>query len=354
MGKQTHVLAIPCPAQGHVTPLLKLSNYIASHGIKVTFVNTEFIHAKIIAAMPVHESDRSGITLTSIPDGLEHNDDRKDFIKCWNSIQSVMPLYLTDLIEKINRSNADEQITCVIADASIGWILEVADKLGIKKLVFLPAGPAGSAFLHNNIPKLIETGLIDCYGNLTRNEQISLSDDIPPWNNMEFPWSFPGDLKTQKHFLECFLTVKRAVDSVDLLLCNTCYELDKSSCDLITNILPIGPLITNNHAENSASSGSFWPEDTACLSWLDRQQVGSVVYVAFGSIAVISQQQFDELALGLELSARPFLWVVRADLANGSGAVYPSGFLDRVADQGKIVEWAPQEKVLAHPSIPVS
>ncbi|KAL0342493.1 UNVERIFIED_CONTAM: UDP-glycosyltransferase 13 [Sesamum calycinum] len=63
-------------------------------------------------------------------------------------------------------------------------------------------------------------------------------------------------------------------------------------------------------------------------------------------LAVFSQHQLDELALGLELSGQPFLWVVRSDLANGSQAEYPKGFMERVAGIGKIVEWAPQEKVI--------
>ncbi|KAK6250049.1 hypothetical protein SCA6_004054 [Theobroma cacao] len=30
---------------------------------------------------------------------------------------------------------------------------------------------------------------------------------------------------------------------------------------------------------------------------------------------------------------------------------FPKGFTDRIADRGKIIEWVPQEKVLAHPSV---
>uniref|UniRef100_A0A5B7C3P4 Putative UDP-glycosyltransferase 83A1 n=1 Tax=Davidia involucrata TaxID=16924 RepID=A0A5B7C3P4_DAVIN len=112
---------------------------------------------------------------------------------------------------------------------------------------------------------------------------------------------------------------------------------------MIPNILPIGPLLAST---DHPRHGSFWLEDSTCLSWLDKQPACSVIYVAFGSTAIFSQHQFEELALGLELSGRPFLWVVRSNLTN---AEYPDGFT--VADDhGKIVEWAPQEKVLAHPS----
>ncbi|WKA08531.1 hypothetical protein VitviT2T_026247 [Vitis vinifera] len=133
------------------------------------------------------------------------------------------------------------------------------------------------------------------------------------------------------------------------LLSNFVYELDSSACELIPNILSIGPLLASHHLGHYA--GNFWPEDSTCIGWLDKQPAGSVIYVAFGSLAIFNQRQFNELALGLELVGRPFLWVVRSDFTDGSVAEYPDGFIERVADHGKIVSWAPQEEVLAHPSV---
>ncbi|XWS60464.1 hypothetical protein CRYUN_Cryun07bG0038600 [Craigia yunnanensis] len=110
-----------------------------------------------------------------------------------------------------------------------------------------------------------------------------------------------------------------------------------------------GPLLANNHSGSFA--GSFWPEDSTCLSWLDKQTASSVIYVAFGSIAILNTQQLDELALGLKLSGHPYIWVVRSNFTKSSSTKFPEGFAKRVADRGKIVEWTPQEKVLAHPSV---
>jgi UDP:flavonoid glycosyltransferase YjiC (YdhE family) len=64
---------------------------------------------------------------------------------------------------------------------------------------------------------------------------------------------------------------------------------------------------------------------------------------------VLYQQHFHEIARGLELSGRPFLWVVRPGLANTDN--YPDGFLETVEKQGKIVTWSPQHRVLAHPAV---
>ncbi|OMO62733.1 UDP-glucuronosyl/UDP-glucosyltransferase [Corchorus olitorius] len=126
-----HVVVISYPAQGHVAPLMKLSLKIAAHDVRVTFVNTESIHKKIRVSMPEKDREEGLISLVSIPDGLEQ-EDRNDVFKLAESIGRVMPGDLEDLILKLNRSNVDEQIKCVIAETSVGWALQVAKKMGIR------------------------------------------------------------------------------------------------------------------------------------------------------------------------------------------------------------------------------
>ena len=156
---QPHVVVIPYPGQGHVAPFMKLSHLIVDHGIRVTFVTTEFIHAKLTASMP----EKSPIRLVSIPDGLDPRDDRRNSMKLIHCVLNFMPAHFKDLIEKINKSDDDDQISCVIADGTVGWALEVAEKMGIKRAALWPSGPGHLAFsLH--IPKLIEDGIIDDKG----------------------------------------------------------------------------------------------------------------------------------------------------------------------------------------------
>ncbi|KAB5516448.1 hypothetical protein DKX38_027096 [Salix brachista] len=45
------------------------------------------------------------------------------------------------------------------------------------------------------------------------------------------------------------------------------------------------------------------------------------------------------------------LWVVRPDITEEINEAYSEGFQERVAARGKIVGWAPQQKVLSHPSV---
>lgn len=160
--RRGHVLAVPFPAQGHVTSLFKLSRLIASHGVKVTFVNTEFIHNKIAHRQEL-VGDTDNLVLASISDGLAADDDRSNGFELWESLKRTMASHLLELIEKINRSNCDEKISCLIADVTVGWILEIAEDLGAECVGFTP-GSAASLAMILRIPDLIEQGSLDSNG----------------------------------------------------------------------------------------------------------------------------------------------------------------------------------------------
>ncbi|XP_047968799.1 UDP-glycosyltransferase 83A1-like isoform X2 [Salvia hispanica] len=346
-GKRPHVLAVPFPAQGHVKPLMSLCRLIAKHGIKVTFVNAESIHHKIISAsqkQQQQDEDDSGhnIVMETVPDGLTPEDLPFTLVE---TLPKTMPQTLTDLIQRINTSNPNEKVTCLITDITLSWIFEIAAKMGAEHVVFSTFSVASLAFMLH-IPKLIEQGNLNINGSLENGVVVSLSNDIPSWRKDELPWSFSSNPKIEKVFFETTKNGLKEAGKAKWWLCNSSHELEPAAYELLPNALPFGPL--NLLDSNNVGSTNFFSEDSSCLCWLDTQPYRSVVYVSFGSSGVFSQQQLDELALGLELSGRAFLWVVRPDLADGSSVVYPPGFGTGL---GKIVEWAPQNRVLSHQSI---
>ncbi|KAH6783356.1 hypothetical protein C2S52_008315 [Perilla frutescens var. hirtella] len=346
-GNKPHVLAVPLPAQGHVKPLMNLCRQIAKHGIKVTLVNAESIHNKIAAAAEEEEDDN--IVFATVPDGLTADDDPNNPFTLMGSLPNTMPQSLTDLIHRINSSNPYQKISCVIADLTLSWIFDIAEKMGAQLVGFSSPSAACMAMIIHTLNLLEEEGNLDTKGSLTNGDVITLSDDIPAWRREELPWSISVDTETERVIFEMAKQYREA-NKVKWNLTNTCYELEPAAAEFLPNVLPVGPLhLLDSNA--AASPGNFYREDASCLSWLDNKPDGSVIYVSFGSLAVFSQQQLGELALGLELSGRAFLWVTRPDLGNGSQVVYPDGFLERVGELGKIVEWAPQDKVLSHTSI---
>jgi UDP:flavonoid glycosyltransferase YjiC (YdhE family) len=174
---------------------------------------------------------------------------------------------------------------------------------------------------------------------------------MPPLHTSELPWNNAGAADVQPISFEGFSRTDRLSAAAEMVVCNTFHEAEAGAFELLSpNVLPIGPL-----SSDSKPVGQFLPEDTRCLRWLDAQTDGSVVYVAFGSTTVLEPCQFQKLALGLELTGRPFLWVVRPDLTTGGepSKAWFDEFRAGVADAGKgmVVSWCPQQQVLAHRAV---
>ncbi|KAF3789879.1 UDP-glycosyltransferase [Nymphaea thermarum] len=343
-----HVLVIPFPLQGHVMPLMELSHRLAGRDFPVTFVNTEHIHERLMAAArhrkPSSDDFAGKVKMVAIPDGWPSGDDRTKFGTFCHVMLKEMPGHLENLILDINRRD-DRKITCVIADAHMPWALEVAEKLSLRRVAFWPASAAAFSVMAS-IPRLLEERVIDSNGFLIDKRPVHLSDTMPAIDPALFGWLHIGKENEKEMFQYLRICLQSIQD--DLILCNSFPEIEFPAINLMKNPLPIGPLLSHNHLQFSM----LWTEDSSCLGWLDRQPTRSVIYVSFGSITLLNQHQLHELAHGLELTGRPFLWVSRPDLMDGSAVVYPDGFARIVgAGRGCIVEWAPQKEVLSHPSI---
>ncbi|KAK3416962.1 hypothetical protein EUGRSUZ_H02711 [Eucalyptus grandis] len=198
-------------------------------------------------------------------------------------------------------------------------------------------------------PKLIESGVIGNEGIALKSDVIPISKDLPSYKSDDLTWSFPEDLTVQKVFFKWMLAIVHNSTHSTSYLCNSFHELEASACGITPGVLPVGPLLASTQLLHHR--GSLWNEDSTCSNWLDQHPPQSVIYVAFGSTTIFSPGQFYELAHGLEQIGQPFLWVVRPDMTDAPVNKFHGTFLQRVKNHGKVVQWAPQEEVLAHPSV---
>ena len=160
--------------------------------------------------------------------------------------------------------------------------------------------------------------------------------------------------------LEFFIEMADRTHRDSTIILNTFNELESDVINALSSMFPslypIGPLpsLLNQtpqiHQLESLDS-NLWKEDTKCLQWLESKEPRSVVYVNFGSITVMTPEQFLEFAWGFANSKTPFLWIIRPDLVIGGSVVLSSEFVNEISDRGLIASWCPQEKVLNHPSI---
>jgi UDP:flavonoid glycosyltransferase YjiC (YdhE family) len=118
-------------------------------------------------------------------------------------------------------------------------------------------------------------------------------------------------------------------------------------------IKPIGPTIPSMFLDKRLGDDKdyglnlFKPNSDVCMKWLDSKEPGSVVYVSFGSLAAVGEEQMAELAWGLKRTNRCFLWIVR----ESEESKLPRDFVKETSNIGLIIKWCPQLQVLAHKSV---
>jgi hypothetical protein len=170
---------------------------------------------------------------------------------------------------------------------------------------------------------------------------------MPPLHTSLLSWNNAGAPEGQHIIFDLVCRNNRLNDLAEIVVGNSFQEAEAGALELFPDILPIGPLFADSKFQKPV--GNFLREDERCLKWLDARPDGSVVYVAFGSMAIFDPRQFQELAEGLELTGRPFLWVVRPDFTPGLSKEWLHDFQQRVAGTGMIVSWCSQQQVSPNP-----
>lgn len=96
---------------------------------------------------------------------------------------------------------------------------------------------------------------------------------------------------------------------------------------------------------------SWMSDEHGCLDWLDQHDYATVAYISFGRVITPPPHELIALAETLEESGEPFLW----SFGGNAEERLPKGFSQRTSQRGsgKILPWADQLLVLAHPSVGV-
>ncbi|KAL5725458.1 hypothetical protein ACHQM5_008600 [Ranunculus cassubicifolius] len=144
---QPHVVVIPCPFQGHLMPVVKLSLCLVERGVKITMLIPDSLHVLLIDSLPDKEKGFYPFDFVTFP------------CEPLAKIPVVSEKASIELQELVKKSNA--KIACVIADELLGHTSEVARILGIPLRVFYSVASVGFMAFQGQIPKMIDMGVID-------------------------------------------------------------------------------------------------------------------------------------------------------------------------------------------------
>ncbi|KAG6479848.1 7-deoxyloganetin glucosyltransferase-like [Zingiber officinale] len=366
--KNPHAVIIPYPAQGHVTPMMKLAKLLRFYGFRITFVNTHFNHTRLLrsGAVVPSEADDPGFRFESIPDGLPPSDTdaTQDIPSLCDSISKHALLPFLDLLHRLNDDGGNAPpVSCIVSDGVMSFTLDAARELRIPEVVFWTTSACGfMGYLH--FQRLIDRGLtpLKHESDITNGFLDTPIDWVPGMKNMRLR-DFPSFIRTTDRddiMLNYDNREAQRAAMASAVIVNTFDELEGPVLEAMAAILPpiytVGPLsllLQNHQIPNALASlrSNLWKEESGCLEWLDGRAPGSVVYVNFGSITVMSNEQLVEFAWGLADSEYEFLWVVRPDLVPGHAAVLPAEFVEKTRERGMLASWCPQEEVLGHSAV---
>ncbi|KAJ0795185.1 putative UDP-glucuronosyl/UDP-glucosyltransferase, UDP-glycosyltransferase family [Helianthus annuus] len=322
--KKPHVVFIPLPAQSHIKCMLKLARLLHHKGLLVTFINTQSNQKRLVTSGGTSWlDDAPGFQFLTVPDGLASTSDSID-----EPLQSMEQVARVPII--------------------LHWTFAACGFIGFYQAkVLMEKGV---------VPLKDESYLTNGY--------LDTLVDIPGMNGIrlrDLPEHILG-VGPKAHALKFMVETVVEADKASHMIFHTFDGLESSIIRELKSMFPkiytIGPLqlllnqIREKESNNSNFSGySLWKEEPECLQWLQSKEPNSVVYVNFGSLAVMSLQDLVEFGWGLVNSNSYFLWIIRDNLIDGKPAVLPPELEEVIKSKGFIATWCSQEEVLNHHSV---
>ncbi|XP_038696147.1 7-deoxyloganetin glucosyltransferase-like [Tripterygium wilfordii] len=363
LADKPHAICIPAPFQSHIKAMLNFSKLLHYKGFHITFVNTEFNHKRLLKARGSDSLDGlPDFRFESIPDGLPPSDDNatQDMNVLCESVKRNFLAPFLDLIQKLN--SAGPPVTCIVADAFMMFTTTAAQQLGIP-IVFLIVVSACASMGQLQYRPLKEKGIVPLKDEsyLTNGYLDMVIDWIPGMKDIRLK-NLPSFLQITDPNDLLFNFIMEATEKChdpNALIIHTFNALEHEVLDALSTIFPqvyaIGPfqLLLNQVKDNRLNSigCNLWIEEPECLEWLDSKEPNSVIYVNFGSMAVMTKEQLIEFGMGLANSNHYFLWIIRPDLVRDDSVIFPPEFEEKARGRGLLGSWCSQEEVLNHKSI---
>ncbi|CAK9315763.1 unnamed protein product [Citrullus colocynthis] len=312
MDSLPHVFLVSFPGQGHINPMLRLGKKLAVSGLLVTFSTTAYLGREMKNAGTISDAPTplgcGFLRFEFFDDGRIEDSTTAttlSFDQYMPQLQRIGSISLLHILKNQTKENRPA-VSCVIGNPFVPWVCDVADHLGIASAVFWVQSCAVFSIYYHHF-----NGSIPFPSETQPNVDVQLPslpvlkhDEIPNFLLPNNPLHAIG-----KAILGQFLNLSKPF----CILIDTFEELEGEMVDFMSKTFPIktvGPLFKNCSETETRISGDCLRIDH-CMEWLDSKPKGSVVYVSFGSVVYLKQEQVDEIAYGLVNSGFYFLWVLK-------------------------------------------
>lgn len=315
------VVLMPYPGRGHLNPMMSLCNLLSSRSDSTTIftvvVTEEWLG--LIGSDPKPDNVRFATIPNVIPS--EHGRG-SDMIGFFTAVQTKMTSPFEDVLDQL-----ELPVKLIICDAFLNWIFDVADRRNIPVAAYWAMSASMfTMWYHVDLLEQHRHIFVDL-----SEKQEEWIDYIPGLSPTKVADTSPVSREQLELSPNLISMMKRAQS----LILPTVYELEHETLDALRSILhkPVytsGPNIRHHQLQSNKSP---------YMTWLDSKPPNSVLYICLGSFLSVSTSQMDEIAAGLKQSGVNFLWVAKGENLQSFG------------DEGLVVEWCDQLRVLLHSSV---
>ncbi|KAM5580175.1 putative UDP-glucose flavonoid 3-O-glucosyltransferase 3 [Rosa sericea] len=366
MKKAAELVFIPCAGVGHLISTVEIAKLLVSREdhlfITVLVMKAPFDSKGNDACTEyciTQATDRIKFINLPQPDVDFLNMTRINFRKSF--FESHRP-YVRDAVTKLlagSSGSSTPGLAGFVIDMFCTTMIDVANEFGVPTYIFFTSN-AGFLGLVFHLQMIHDDHDVDIADLKDSDSELVLPSFVNPVPIKALP-----SILLEKEEAIPFLNYARRFRETKGILINTFSDLEPhalrslDSYGKIPPVYPVGPLLKGKSDDNNP--GGSDQAGREILKWLDDQLPSSVVFLCFGSMGSFGEDQVKEIACALEQSGHLFLWSIRCPPPKGKithpsdyadpAAILPEGFLERTAGIGKVIGWAPQVAVLAHPAV---
>ncbi|KAG9440295.1 hypothetical protein H6P81_020460 [Aristolochia fimbriata] len=358
--KKAGLVFLPVPGRGHLASTVEFAKIInKDNRFSITILN---MSTKLPGRPPLPASTRESITSSgldiSFVDLPPVETPKETAVEAFISvfITRHAPLVKDFIIRLQSSSSSSVRVVGLVVDLFATTMAEVGDELGIPTYVYFTSGAALLSLMLYlpTLDKKIESEFEDLEGTVDVPGLGSVPPLVMPSPVMKKKspayWWFVEHGRRFRYMRGIIANTFRALEPAALQAIEEGRYLPSDSDGPTPPVFPVGPVLV------------FEEEDPShpCLSWLNNQPPGSVVFLCFGSMGALPDAQVKEIATGLERSGHKFLWSIRSRRTPGFAPpvdanpeeVLPEGFVERTKERGLVwPSWAPQTAILSHEAI---
>ncbi|KAL6342443.1 hypothetical protein AAG906_011133 [Vitis piasezkii] len=250
-----HFLLVSYPAQGHINPTLRLAKRLIQTGAQVTFVTTVYAQRRMVKPLSVYN--------------LHH---------VLSEIKRQGTLKLIELV--LECADQGRPVACIVYTMIFDWAQEVARRVQVL-----------SAYFWNQATTVFDIYYyyFNGYGDeLPGLEPLFTSRDLPSFLLSSNKLTF-----VLESFQKNFEVLSQ--DENPKVLLNTFDALEPKALRALDKLKLVGIDPTD-----ISFGGDLFQGSTDYIEWLNSKPKSSVIYISFGSLAILSKPQMEEIACELE------------------------------------------------------